>query len=74
MMPEYASRRLQSAKVKADQLQATGAKIVATSGHNCVEGLLDLIGHYGLDMEVTQLVGLTANALIVPRQNPPAGG
>lgn len=65
-MTEYAPRRLKSAKVKADQLRDTGAKIVVTSCHNCVDGLFDLIKHYELDMKVTQLVNLVANALVVP--------
>jgi Fe-S oxidoreductase len=63
-MAEYAPRRLKSGKVKADQLAATGAKIVVTSCHNCVDGLSDLIKHYKLDMKVTQLVNLVANALV----------
>jgi len=65
-MTEYAPRRLASAKIKADQLRATGAKIVVTSCHNCVDGLFDLIRHYKLDMEVKLLVNLVANALVVP--------
>ncbi|HEX7344128.1 MAG TPA: response regulator [bacterium] len=65
-MSEYTPRRLKSAKVKADQLTATGAKYVVTSCHNCVDGLSDLIRHYKLDMKVTQLVNLVANAAIVP--------
>jgi len=65
-MSEYTPRRLKSAKVKADQLAATGAKYVVTSCHNCVDGLSDLIRHYKLDMKVTQLVNLVANAAIVP--------
>jgi Fe-S oxidoreductase len=64
-MSEYAPRRLQSAKVKADQLKATGAKIVVTSCHNCVDGLADLIKHYKLDMEVKQLVDLVNEALVL---------
>lgn len=64
-MSEYTPRRLKSAKVKADQLTATGAKIVVTSCHNCVDGLSDLIKHYKLGMQVTQLVNLVANALVV---------
>jgi len=67
-MSEYTPQRLKSAKVKADQLRATGAKTVITSCHNCVDGLSDLIKHYKLDMEVTQLVNLVANALIVPEK------
>jgi Fe-S oxidoreductase len=65
-MSEYSARRLKSAKVKADQLKETGAEIVITSCHNCVDGLNDLIRHYKLDMQVTQLVNLVAKALVVP--------
>ena len=64
-MSEYTPRRLKSAKVKADQLRATGAKYVVTTCHNCVDGLTDLIRHYKLDMKVTQLVNLVANALVI---------
>jgi Fe-S oxidoreductase len=63
-MSEYTPRRLKSAKVKADQLAATGAKHVVTSCHNCVDGLTDLIKFYKLDMKVTQLVNLVANAAV----------
>jgi Fe-S oxidoreductase/CheY-like chemotaxis protein len=66
-MTEYAPRRLQSAKVKAEQLRATGAKTVVTSCHNCVDGLFDLIRHYKLDMEVKLLVNLVAKAMVVPQ-------
>ncbi|MBI5664711.1 MAG: (Fe-S)-binding protein [Nitrospirae bacterium] len=64
-MAEYRPSRLKSAKIKADQLTATGAKTVVTSCHNCVDGLTDLIGHYKLGMDVTQLVNLVANALVI---------
>ena len=67
-MAEYTPQRLKSAKVKADQLRATGAKYVVTSCHNCEDGLNDLIKHYKLDMEVTQLVNLVAEALIVDKK------
>ncbi len=64
-MSEYTPRRLHSARIKAEQLKATGAKVVVTSCHNCVDGLSDLIRHYKLDMKVTQLVNLVANALVI---------
>jgi len=70
-MSEYTGERLKSAKVKADQLKATGAKTVVTSCHNCVDGLTDLIKHYELDMEVTQLVNLVSTALIMPEKAAP---
>ncbi len=64
-MSEYTPRRLVSAKVKADQIAETGAKVVVTSCHNCVDGLGDLIRHYKLDCQVKQLVHLVANALVL---------
>jgi len=64
-MSEYTNRRLKSGIVKANQLKDTGASIVVTSCHNCVDGLTDLIRHYKLGMQVTQLVNLVANALVV---------
>jgi CheY-like chemotaxis protein len=67
-MSEYTPRRLKSAQVKADQLRATGAKVVVTSCHNCVDGLSDLIRHYKLDMKVTQLVNLVSDALVIEKR------
>ncbi len=67
-MSEYTPRRLKSAAVKAEQLKATGAQTVVTSCHNCVDGLSDLIKHYELGMNVTQLVNLVSNALVVPEK------
>ncbi len=67
-MSEYTNTRLESGKIKADQLKATGAKIVVTSCHNCVDGLTDLIRHYDLGMEVTQLVKLVSTALVIEKK------
>lgn len=64
-MSEYTPRRLKSAAIKAKQIADTGAKIVATSCHNCVDGLSDLIKHYKLGCQVKQLVDLTAEALVL---------
>jgi Fe-S oxidoreductase/ActR/RegA family two-component response regulator len=75
-MAEYTPRRLASARIKADQIAATGAKVVVTSCHNCVDGLGDLIKHYKLDCEVKQLVDLVADALVleeIEKPEKPAG-
>ena len=71
-MSEYTPLRLKSGKIKAEQLKATGAKIVVTSCHNCVDGLTDLIRHYKLGMKVTQLVNLVATAIVVEKGLPVA--
>jgi len=63
-MSEYAPRRLKSASIKAEQLRATGAKVVVTACHNCVDALADLIRYYRLDMQVKLLVNLVSNALV----------
>jgi Fe-S oxidoreductase len=65
-MPEYRPLRLEAARIKADQLKATGAKLVCTMCHNCVDGLTDVIKHYQLDMKVVQVLDLVSNALVIP--------
>ena len=67
-MVEYKPLRMEVAKIKAEQLKATGAKIVCTSCHNCVDGLNDLIKHYNLDMQVAQVLDLVAEALVIPKK------
>ncbi len=67
-MSEYTPRRLKSGKIKAEQLKATGADFVVTSCHNCVDGLADIIKHYGLDMKVVQLVNLVADAAVIEKR------
>jgi len=64
-MSEYTPRRLASSTVKAKQIEETGATICATSCHNCVDGLNDVIKHNKLDCRVEQLVDLVANALVM---------
>ncbi|MGB8951211.1 MAG: (Fe-S)-binding protein [Candidatus Aminicenantales bacterium] len=65
-MAEYRPLRLEVAKIKADQLKATGAKSVCTMCHNCVDGLTDVIKHYALNMKVVQILDLVAGALVLP--------
>lgn len=64
-MAEYRPLRLEAAKIKAEQLKATGAKLVCTICHNCVDGLTDLIKHYKLNIKVVQVLELVSNALLV---------
>ena len=66
-MVEYKPLRMEVAKIKADQLIATGAKLVCTSCHNCADGLSDLIKHYKLDMKVVQVLDLVAEALVTEK-------
>ena len=72
-MAEYAKRRLESAKPKADQLREADAKIVATACHNCIDGLSDLIKHYELGMKVKTVGELVAEAIRVEDRIYPDG-
>ncbi|MBM3299666.1 MAG: (Fe-S)-binding protein [Deltaproteobacteria bacterium] len=56
--------RMMSAKVKAEQLKATGAKILATACENCHSQLSDVNEHYELGMKVEFISALVANALV----------
>ena len=68
-MSEFRDRRLVAGKTKADQIRATGAKIVATSCHNCIDQLSELSRHYKLGVRVVNLCELVANALVItPRK------
>ncbi|MBI5966645.1 MAG: response regulator [Deltaproteobacteria bacterium] len=67
-MSEYTPLRLKSGRIKGDQLKATEAKIVVTTCHNCVDALTDLIRHYKLGMQVTQLVNLVSNAMVIEKR------
>ncbi len=66
-MAEYKSLRMEVAELKAEQLKATGAKLVCTICHNCVDGLTDVIKHYELDMRVIQIIELVASALLIEK-------
>jgi Fe-S oxidoreductase len=56
--------RMKSAKVKVDQVQETGAKILATACENCHAQLSDLNNHYKMGVDVQFLSSLVADALV----------
>ena len=56
--------RMKSSRVKADQLKATGAKILTTACENCHTQLGNLNDHYKLDVDVHFLSSLVADALV----------
>jgi len=63
-MTEFAKERIAAGKVKADQIQATGAEIVATSCHNCLDQLDEIKRHYKLKVKIQNLSELVAAAII----------
>jgi Fe-S oxidoreductase len=64
-MTRFAERRIKAGKIKAEQIQKTGAKIVATPCHNCIDQLMELNKHYKLDVEIKTVCEIVADALII---------
>ncbi len=59
--PPYKNKRVESNRVKADQLMAArekGAEVVIAPCHNCHGGLEDIIHHYKIDIEIKFLIDI----------------
>ena len=56
--------RMKSARVKVDQVQATGAQTLATACENCHTQLSNLNDHYKMGVEVKFLSSMVADALV----------
>ena len=67
-MTVFADRRIKSGQLKAEQIRKTGAKIVATPCHNCIDQLRDLDKHYDLGVKMITVTELVANALVLPEK------
>ncbi|HPG72699.1 MAG TPA: (Fe-S)-binding protein [Bacteroidales bacterium] len=64
-MSEYNERRLKIGELKANQVKATGAKILVTPCHNCVDQLMQLNGTFKMGVQVKTLAEVVADALIM---------
>lgn len=66
-MSEFRDRRVEVGEIKADQIRRTGARIVATPCHNCIDQLLELNQVYDLGVQIKTLAELVADALVLKR-------
>ena len=64
-MSEYNDRRMRIASVKADQIRNTGAKIVVTPCHNCVDQLTQINITFKLGVQIKTLAEIVADAIII---------
>jgi len=67
-MTRYAKRRLETGKIKADQIRMTGAQIVVAPCHNCIDQLSELNREYDLKVEVKTVSEVVADALVIERK------
>ncbi len=66
MGPAYKPTRMASGRVKAEQIRATGAKIVITPCHNCFDQINDLSEEYELGVKALALKEIIVEAMIIP--------
>ena len=66
MGPEFKERRMVSGRIKAEQIEETGAKIVITPCHNCYDQINDLNKEYNLDIKVLSLKEVICESMVVP--------
>lgn len=52
--------------MKAEQIRATGAKMVAAPCHNCIDQLGELNKEYQLKVHIKTVAELVAAALVTP--------
>jgi len=64
-MSEYNERRVTSGKIKVDQIKNTGAQIVATPCHNCIDQLMGLNQEYKMGVEIKTIGEIVADALVI---------
>ncbi len=66
--PSWKSARVKGNSVKAEQLKATGAKVIITPCHNCHSGIEDIINYYKLGMHVKFFSEILVNAMEIPEE------
>ena len=64
-MSEYNERRMGIAGLKADQVRATGAAVVATPCHNCVDQLIQTNAAFKLNVKIKTLAEIVADAIVL---------
>ena len=71
MGPEFKRRRMDAGRVKAEQIKATGAKIVITPCHNCFDQINDLNEEYELGVKALTLKEIICEMMVIPEEMKP---
>lgn len=67
-MTRFSKRRLAAGAVKAEQIRRSGAKVVVTPCHNCIDQLSELNREYQLGVQIKSLVEVVADALVTAEE------
>jgi Fe-S oxidoreductase len=63
-MSEYNQRRMKIGELKAEQIRKTGAKIVVTPCHNCVDQLMQINSAFKLGVQIKTVAEVVADAIV----------
>lgn len=66
MGPEHKPTRMANGRLKAEQIRATGAKVVIAPCHNCFDQVRDLGEEYDLGIHVVSFKELIVEMMVVP--------
>lgn len=64
-LTRYAGRRVAAGVIKAEQIRATGAQVVAAPCHNCIDQLIELAKVYKLGIQAKTVGEILADALVL---------
>jgi Fe-S oxidoreductase len=67
----FKKRRMESGRVKAEQIKATGAKYVIVPCHNCFDQINDLNKEYELGVKVVSFKEIITELMVIPEQFQP---
>lgn len=67
-MSEYNERRMGLAGLKAEQIKKTGATVVVTPCHNCVDQLIQTNAAYKLNVKIKTLAEIVADAIVLDKK------
>ena len=66
MGPDYKPGRMVSGRIKAEQIKATGAKIVIAPCHNCFDQVNDLSERYELGVKAVSFKEMLLQTMVIP--------
>jgi Fe-S oxidoreductase len=67
-MSEFNQRRMKTGELKAQQIRKTGAKVVVTPCHNCVDQLMQINVAFKLGVQIKTVAEIVADAIVAGSQ------
>lgn len=66
--PPWRANRIEGNRIKAEQIKATGAKVICAPCHNCYTAITDIVKFYNLDLKVKFMDELIVETMEIPEE------